>query len=215
MGIAAHLLMSMMTKPFCTAAAAAATRERFATAPTSDEASCVQRPPVGLDYYPSIQAHCPHPPVIDQDQWVADTLVSWFLTNTTQTPDGFYWHSNLTIHRRKKKKNALSPFGSSSLGIFATGSIARGERLVAFPPLDTDNIEMSTITLLMDLLCYNCPSHDDHRNPVHIKESSTTTILADHGTEASAAKDLQQGDELSFGESSLLLPWCNHWLLKR
>ena len=197
--------MMMIMMKSCTAT----TRTRFAASPalpTSDQkqASCFQRRPVGLDYYPNIQAHCP-PPVIDQYQWVADILVSWL--NNNQTDDGFYWHPNLTVRRKKTTSNSFLSFESSSLVIYATDSITCGERLlVLFPQLDTDFFEIMSIrSLLMVLLC-NCPSDD--LDQVH-RDSSITALL-DHGVEAHAAKDIQQGDELSFCE--FLGPWCNSWL---
>mmetsp|Transcript_17838 Transcript_17838/g.44083 ORF Transcript_17838/g.44083 Transcript_17838/m.44083 type:complete len:108 (+) Transcript_17838:421-744(+) len=92
MGFAAYLSLIWFSVLLLEMNDCTATRARFATSPTSDQkqSSCFQRPPVGLDYYPSIQAHCP-PPVIDQDQWVADILVSWLNNNQT---DGF-WHPSL------------------------------------------------------------------------------------------------------------------------
>lgn len=163
-------------------------RTRFAISPTSDQgpSSCLQRSAVGLDYYPSIQARCP-PPVIDQDQWVADILVSW-LNNQT---DGFC-HPNLKIRRRKQKSVSSLSSLKSSLGIFATDSITRGERLFAFPVMDTlfDIMPKSALT---EMLCH-CRLHDFDQ----FDTNSATTVLSEQGVETCAAKDIHQGEEFFF-----------------
>lgn len=80
----------------------------------------------------------------------------------------------------------------SSLGIFATDSITRGERLFAFPVL-LDTEHESSRSLLTELLCH-CRSHDFDQFDTY----SATTVLSEQGVETCAAKDMQQGEEFFF-----------------
>lgn len=163
--------------------------------------SCMQQNPVGMGYYPNIKADCP-PPVIDEDQWIADTLMAWFHNQTDA-----YWNLDLDIRPyRNKKKMAItssSPL-DYSLEIIATTFIPKGERL-AFIPADLLQLDQE-LELVQDMISNNIlffmmPSlvHSDHcddRDVFYNTESTATLLVVKHGLDLLAGKDIPPGTVL-------------------